>query len=85
MPRKARIDAPGALQHIICRGIEWRKIFLNDVDRMIAQVSEQLGISIEDLRSPGKHPNRVKARSVAAYLAVRKLGMDGTTVGRRMG
>jgi hypothetical protein len=26
MPRKARIDAPGALQHIIARGIERRKI-----------------------------------------------------------
>ena len=24
MPRKARIDAPGALRHIICRGIERR-------------------------------------------------------------
>ena len=33
MPRKARIDAPGALHHIICRGIERRKIFLNDIDR----------------------------------------------------
>ncbi len=33
MPRKARIDAPGALLHIICRGIERRKIFLNDIDR----------------------------------------------------
>ncbi len=33
MPRQARIDAPGALQHIICRGIGRRKIFLNDVDR----------------------------------------------------
>lgn len=27
MPRKARIDAPGALQHIIIRGIERRAIF----------------------------------------------------------
>lgn len=33
MPRKARIDAPGALQHIICRGIERRKIFTDDVDK----------------------------------------------------
>jgi len=27
MPRKARIDAPGALHHIIVRGIERRKLF----------------------------------------------------------
>ena len=33
MPRKARIDAPGALHHIICRGIERRRIFQDDTDR----------------------------------------------------
>jgi len=33
MPRKARIDAPGALHHIIVRGIEKRKIFEDDKDR----------------------------------------------------
>jgi hypothetical protein len=32
MPCKARIDAPEALHHIICRGIEL-KIFNNDTDR----------------------------------------------------
>lgn len=33
MPRKARIDAPGALHHIIVRGIERRNIFRSDYDR----------------------------------------------------
>ncbi len=33
MPRRARIDAPGALHHVICRGIERRKIFFGDSDR----------------------------------------------------
>ena len=33
MPRKARVDAAGALQHIIIRGIERKKIFRNDGDR----------------------------------------------------
>ena len=33
MPRKSRIDAPGALHHIIIQGIERRKIFLDDFDR----------------------------------------------------
>ncbi len=33
MPRKARIDAPGALHHIIVRGIEQRQIFRDDRDR----------------------------------------------------
>ena len=33
MPRKARIDAPGALHHIIIRGIERKKIFRSEYDR----------------------------------------------------
>ena len=33
MPRKARIDAPGAVHHIIIRGIERRSIFRDDLDR----------------------------------------------------
>ncbi len=33
MPRQARIDAPGALHHIICRGIEQRNIFQDNADR----------------------------------------------------
>ena len=33
MPRKARIDAPGALHHVIVRGIERGKIFRSDYDR----------------------------------------------------
>jgi REP element-mobilizing transposase RayT len=33
MPHKSRIDAPGALQHVIIRGIERRAIFKDDADR----------------------------------------------------
>jgi hypothetical protein len=33
MPRKARLDAPGALHPIIVRGIERRAIFRDDTDR----------------------------------------------------
>ncbi len=33
MPRITRIDAPGAFHHIIARGIEQRKIFIDDIDR----------------------------------------------------
>ena len=32
MPRKSRLDAPGALNHIIFRGIEKRIIFRDDID-----------------------------------------------------
>lgn len=33
MPRQPRRDAPGALQHVMVRGIEKRAIFRDDVDR----------------------------------------------------
>lgn len=33
MPRTARLDLPGLLQHVIVRGIERRDIFLDDEDR----------------------------------------------------
>jgi putative transposase len=33
MPRIARLDLPGLLQHVIIRGIEKREIFLDDRDR----------------------------------------------------
>jgi putative transposase len=32
MPRKARVDAPGALNHIIIRGIERKPIFKDKID-----------------------------------------------------
>ena len=35
MPRKARIDAPGALQHIIIRGIERKKIYRDAKDKNV--------------------------------------------------
>jgi len=35
MPRTARIDIPGLLQHVIVRGIERRNIFLDDNDRRL--------------------------------------------------
>jgi putative transposase len=33
MPRGPRLDFPGALQHVMARGIERRRIFLDDEDR----------------------------------------------------
>jgi putative transposase len=50
MPRKARIDAPGALHHIIIRGIEKRKIFEDDKDR--DQFIERLGDILTEAETP---------------------------------
>lgn len=41
MPRQARIDAPGALHHIIFRGIERRNLFRDNTDR--DDFTERLG------------------------------------------
>ena len=41
MPRQARLDAAGALHHVICRGIERQAIVRDDVDR--AAFVERLG------------------------------------------
>ena len=50
MPRKARIDAPGALHHIIVRGIERRKIFYDDSDR--DNLLQRLGIILTETKTP---------------------------------
>lgn len=49
MPRKARIDAPGALHHIIVRGIERRRIFSDDKDR--DNFIERLGDIVTDTKT----------------------------------
>ena len=50
MPRKARIDAPGALHHIICRGIERRLIFREDFDRR--DFVKRLGTILTETQTP---------------------------------
>ena len=50
MPRKARIDAPGALHHIICRGIERRNIFIDDTDKN--NFVARLGRVISETQTP---------------------------------
>jgi len=50
MLRKVRIDAPGALHHIIVRGIESRKIFYDDRDR--DNFLERLGVVLTETSTP---------------------------------
>jgi REP element-mobilizing transposase RayT len=50
MPRKARIDAPGALHHIIVRGIE-RKVIFRDL-RDYQNFAERLGNILEETGTP---------------------------------
>ena len=50
MPRQSRIDAPGALHHIVARGIDRKAIFRDDRDR--GDFLERLGTNLEESRTP---------------------------------
>ncbi|MDH4009509.1 MAG: transposase [Desulfobacterales bacterium] len=50
MPRLARIDAPGALHHIIIRGIERRAIFKDRIDR--TNFIKRLGMVLSETSTP---------------------------------
>ena len=50
MPRRSRIDAPGALHHIIPTGIERKAIFRDDRDR--TDFLERLGSNLKDTQTP---------------------------------
>ena len=56
-----------------------------DFDTVVEIVSEIFKIEVRQILSPGKHPERVMARSILAYWFVRELGISGTKVGRRLG
>jgi hypothetical protein len=112
MPRHARIDTPGALHHVICRGIERRNIFKEyrskplsgktricfeknlhvllrlgvDSESLIAErVAEIFDIEKDQVLVAGKQPDRVRARGVPAYWAIRDLGLTATEVGTYLG
>jgi len=97
MPRQARIDAPGALHHIICRGIERRNIFKDNADRnrfnaekwtltkIIERVAAIFGIEQDQVGGAGKQPERVRGRRVLAYWAIRDLGLTATEIGKYLG
>jgi hypothetical protein len=63
MPRQARLDLPGLLQRVIVRGIERRKIFLDDEDRkaFLARLSELLVESDADCFAWALLPNHFHA------------------------
>ena len=54
-------------------------------ETIIRRASELFDVPVKAIMSGGKQPDRVKARSLAAFWAVKELGMDGTTVGRKIG
>ncbi len=77
MPRQSRIDAPGALHHIIARGIGRKRIFTDGVDR------DNFSIDLEiSLRKPkqGKRSDLVGGgliRSAGGWSAIKALRRIG--------
>jgi len=49
MPRLARLDTPGLLQHVMARGMEGRKIFKDDKDRK--SFLERLSLILEETQT----------------------------------
>jgi hypothetical protein len=63
MPRQARLDTPGALHHIMVRGINKTKIFRDDQDRrLFLERMEKAGIGdVVDWRDKGRGRGRSEA------------------------
>jgi len=56
-----------------------------DFNRIVQRVAELLGMGAEEVLALGKHPQRVKARSLLCFWSVRELGMSMTELGRKLG
>ncbi|MBF0552802.1 MAG: transposase [Deltaproteobacteria bacterium] len=55
-----------------------------DLAAIFTRVSRIFNISEARIKSSGKEPERVRAKSVAAYWAVKELGLAGTEVGNEL-
>ena len=55
-----------------------------DLGTTVTRVSQLFDVPEARIKSSGKEPDRVKGKSVAAYWAVRELGMAATEVGKEL-
>ena len=55
-----------------------------DFDKIVARVGKIFAMSPRDILQAGKQPQRVQARSLVCYWAVRELGLSATEVGRQL-
>jgi len=62
----------------------WLKAQGYDLDKLIRRVAELCDIEPRDVMAPGKQPQRVRARSLLCYWAVKELGISGTTVAKKI-
>jgi len=86
MPRQSRIDASGALHHVLIRGVERSKIFQGHADydfgNLRRRAATLCGLSPEEIPTGNKLPRVIEARSRFCFWAVRELGMSATAVAK---
>lgn len=56
-----------------------------DFDRVVERVAELFEMKRDEILRPGKQPERVRARSLVCYWAVKELGIRGTVVAKLLG
>ena len=57
----------------------------HDFDTVVGRVTGLFNMTAREILEPSKKPQRVRARSLVCFWAVRELGLVGTAVGRQMG
>lgn len=88
MQGKARINALGALQHIMVRGIEGRYRFEAkgyDSDWVAPCVAKRFGLDEGPVTHPGRYPNTVEVGSVKSYWAAWEFGITTAGLSKRLG
>jgi len=88
MPRQSRIDAPGALHHVVIRGIEKRTICQHHADYDFGnawpRVAVPCGLTPGEVLARSKRPRVVEARSVPCLWTGSEFGMSATAVAKRL-
>ena len=83
MARKSRIDAPGALHHIIIRGIERRSIFADARDYQ--NFLKRLGnILTDEIKSQSRRRAVAYSRVIISIVAIEQMGFSGVDVAKTL-
>lgn len=56
-----------------------------DLEKLVALVAEILAVDRGTVRAAGRQPERVRARGLLCYWAVRELGITATALARELG
>jgi len=63
----------------------WIKSQGVDFNQVAIRAAETIGLDPGEIKTGGKHPPRVKARSLTCYWAVKELGMTTVAVAQLLG